>query len=370
VRVLVGPDKLAGTLPAVAAAAAIAEGWRRTRPDDDVRQVPLADGGEGTVDVVAHARPGARRRVVEVADARGLAAQAAWLVLDDGTAVVEVAQACGLSTLPREDRDPLRATSYGVGQLLRAVLDAAPARVVVGVGGTATVDGGAGALSALTDHGLRRGDGNAVRVGGRWVAEVVRCAAPAPRAAVPVVVAADVALPLLGRSGGVRVFAPQKGAAPADVDELEAAVAALADVVERDWPGGPWRDLPGAGAGGGLGFALAAGVGAELRPGAEVVAELVGLDLTAGGLAGVDVVVTAEGSLDAQTVEGGKAPEVVRRAGAAAGARTVVLAGRLDPAAAARFDVAEALGPTGPTDPAGALAAAAERAARRCTPDA
>jgi glycerate kinase len=370
-RVLVCPDSFAGTLTAGEAAAAIAAGWRDARPEDDLVLFPMADGGEGTVAVVERARPDATAHTVEVADARGIATVARWLSLPDGTAVVEVAQACGLSPLPPADRDPLRTTTYGVGQLLRAVLADDPSRVVVGLGGSATVDGGAGMISALTGHRLRRGDGNAVRVGGRWVAEVVRVAPPDGRATdglppaerLPdVIIASDVDAPLLGPSGAAAVFGPQKGAGPDAVAELEAALHGFADVVERDLPGGPWRERPGAGAAGGLGFALMALLGGGVRPGASVVADLIGLDLT-----GADVVVTGEGSLDDQTLAG-KGPEVVRRLAVDAGAVTVALAGRVAPAAAAGFDVTEALGPEGLDDPHAALAGAAARAARRLPP--
>lgn len=358
-RVLISPDKFAGTLTALEAAAAIAEGWASVRAQDDLRRVPLADGGEGTIAVVAHARPDALTHAVEVADARGLATTATWLALPDGTALVEVAQACGLSGLSPEQRDPLRATTYGVGQLLAAVLATWPARIVVGLGGSATVDGGAGMASALTGHALRRADGNAVKVGGRWVAEVVQVRpvdlGPLP----PVVIASDVTNPLLGPDGAAAVFGPQKGADADGVAELDAALAWFADVVERDVAGGPWRHRPGAGAAGGLGFALMAFLGGVVQSGAQVVADLVGFDP-----GGVDVVVTGEGSLDRQTLAG-KGPAEVRRRGAAAGARTVALAGRMEAEVAALFDVAEALGPDGMTRPYETLVAAAARAAAK-----
>ncbi len=340
-RVVIAPNKFAGTLTAVQAAQAMAEGWAQARPEDDLVLVPLADGGEGTVEVVAIACPDAVRHTVEVADARGVATRATWLSLSDGTAVVEVAQACGLSTLPTDQRDPLRTTTYGVGQLLRAVLDTAPRTVVVGLGGTATVDGGAGMISALTGHALRRGDGNAVRVGGRWVAEAVRLR-PLDLGPVPeVVLASDVTNPLLGHNGAAAVFGPQKGAAPQDVEELERALSGFADVLERDLPGGPWRARPGAGAAGGLGFALMGLLGARVHSGAVVIGDLVGFDPT-----GADVLLTGEGSLDTQSL-GGKGPVAVARAASAAGARTVAIAGRITPDAAAAFDVTADLGPEG-----------------------
>ncbi|WP_370324407.1 glycerate kinase [Euzebya sp.] len=358
-RVLICPDKFAGTLTAVEAATAIAEGWRAVRPSDQIVQVPLADGGEGTTDVLAHARPDAAVQTVEVADARGIATDARWVSLPDGTAVIEVAQACGLSVLDDGDRDPLRTTTYGVGQLLAAVLATAPSRVVVGLGGSATVDGGAGMVAALGGHGLRRADGNAVKVGGRWVAEVVRVAPLDLDGTPPVVVASDVTNPLLGPAGAAAVFGPQKGADADAVAELEAALAGWADVVERTLPGGPWRDRPGAGAAGGLGFALMAFLSAEVRSGAAVIGDLIGLDP-----AHADVVVTGEGKLDAQTL-GGKGPDEIRRRAAVAGARTVAVAGVIADDAGRGFDVVEDLGPEGLTRPYESAVAAASRAARR-----
>ncbi|CAN5133077.1 glycerate kinase [soil metagenome] len=358
-RVLICPDKFAGTLTAVEAATAIATGWTQVRPGDQLVSAPLADGGEGTVAVVAHAVPDALAHEIEVADARGVATTATWLSLPDGRALVEVAQACGLSALPDDARDPLRTTTYGVGQLLRAVLDTKPSEVVVGLGGSATVDGGAGMVSFLTGHGLRRADGNAVKVGGRWVAEVVSARPLAEPALPPVVIASDVANPLLGPDGAAAVFGPQKGAGPQAVAELEAALGGFADVVERALAGGPWRDRPGAGAAGGLGFALMAFTGAQMSSGARVVTELIGLDAH-----GADVLITGEGSLDRQTLAG-KGPAEARRQGAAAGARTIALAGRIEPEAAAVFDIAESLGPDGMTRPHETLAAAAARAAHR-----
>lgn len=359
-RVVVCPDKFAGTLTAAEAAAAIARGWRSVRGDDEIVTVPLADGGEGTVDVVAQAHPGAEVRRVEVADARGVATQAAWLWLPDGTAVVETAQACGLSALAADQRDPLLTTTYGVGQLLTRVLAATPSRVVVGLGGSATVDGGAGMVSALTVHGVRRADGHGVKIGGRWVADVasvrpVRLAGPAPE----VLIASDVTSPLLGEKGAARIFGPQKGADADGVKILEAALANWADVVEAAVPGGPWRDLPGAGAAGGLGFALMAFLGGRVHSGAAVVADLVGLDVT-----GADVVITGEGSLDAQTLKG-KAPEEARRRAAAAGAVTVAVAGVVQEGAGAAFDLVEPLGPDGPVRPFETAADAAAQVARR-----
>jgi glycerate kinase len=358
VKVVLAPDKFAGTLSAADAAEAMAAGWTRARPHDRVVAVPMADGGPGTIDVVEAAVPGCVRVGMEVADARGRAVTAAWLRLPDGRALVEAAQACGLDRLAPDERDPLAATSYGVGQLLSAVLTEA-ADVVVGLGGTATVDGGAGMAIAL-GHRLLRADGNGVKVGARFVADLDRIVAR-PASAGRVVVASDVTNPLLGSDGAAAMFAPQKGARPDDLPLLEAALAVMADVAERDLPGGPWRDLAGAGAGGGLGFALAAFCGARILPGAGVVGGLVGLDTA---LAGASVVVTGEGALDRQTARG-KVPAHVAERARAHGATVLAIAGRVEDGAGAAFDGVASLGPQGLPRAAALVAERAERFAER-----
>jgi len=337
------PDKFAGTLTAAEAARAMADGWASVRPGDEVVLVPMADGGEGLIAVVEAAVAGAVPHRVEVADARGIATEATWVLLPDGRAVIEAAQACGLSKLDPQARNPKLATSYGVGQLIAAAAATGAREIVVGVGGTASVDGGGGLVTALGTR-LLRADGNRVKVGGEFLDQVARIEA-APPLGVPVVAALDVGSPLFGPVGAVAVFALQKGAAPGDLPQLEQAMVRYADIVERDLPGGPWRDRPGAGAGGGIGFALMAFLGATVAPGAETVAGLVGLHAA---LDGADVVVTGEGSLDAQT-GAGKAPAVVAGLGRAAGARVLAVAGRVEPGAADRFDDVRDLGPNGMT---------------------
>lgn len=342
VKVVIAPDKFAGTLAAAEAAAAMAAGWRMARPDDEVVTVPMADGGEGTIAVLSAVVAGARRERAEVADARGAATGACWLRLPDGRAVVEAAEAVGLSRLAPERRDPRLATSYGVGQLIAAAAAAGAREVVVGLGGSATTDGGAGMAIAL-GHRLLRADGNGVKVGAEYLCDLDRVVA-GPGPGVPVVAATDVTNPLLGPDGAAAVFGPQKGARPGDVEVLEAALARFADVAERDLPGGPWRDREGAGAAGGLGFGLMAFCGAAVRLGAGVVADLAGLPAA---LAGAGVVVTGEGSLDAQT-SAGKVPAFVLDQARRRGARAVAVAGRLADGAAAAFDLAADLGPEGP----------------------
>ena len=230
-RVLVAPDSMGGLLGARRLAAAIARGWQRARPDDEVVQVPMSDGGEGLLDVLH--RPRDTRVEVEVAGPLGHPVDA-WVSLrDDGTAVVESALACGLAHLRPEQRDPLRATTYGVGQLLDAARDAGARRVLVGLGGSATVDGGAGALTGLGFR-LRVADGSGLKVGAADLHRVVtieRGWADPAWDDLEVEVLADVQTVL---GDAARVFGPQKGATPPVVEQLDAALAHWADVVAAE----------------------------------------------------------------------------------------------------------------------------------------
>jgi glycerate kinase len=320
-RVLLAPDGFGGTLSPAQAAAALADGWRRTASGDDVDLAPLSDGGPGFVDVLATALPDARRLAVEVEDplARPVRAE---LLLHGTTAYVESAQACGLHLVAEEDRDPLRATTYGVGQLLAAALDAGARRVVVGLGGSATNDGGAGLLAAL---GLQRQDaaGQRLAPGGLALRDVARLDGRLdPRLAdVELVAASDVTSPLLGLYGASAVFGPQKGASREDVALLDGALTRWADVLEAHL-GVQVRDRPGAGAAGGLGAALHA-LGARQEPGIALVQEAVGFDAR---VAAADLVVTGEGRFDASSLVGKVVSGVARAAGEHA-VPCVVLAG-------------------------------------------
>jgi glycerate kinase len=268
---LASPSSLKGVLSSTEAAAALAAGLRRIDGVDAV-ELPVADGGEGTLDVL-HNALGGEFRTAAVTDALGRPVEARWLSLADGTAVVESAEAIGLPRLAPGERDPIHASSRGLGELLLATLADRPRAILVGLGGTATVDGGAGMRSVL----------------GGWLRDVT------------LRIACDVRNPLLGERGAARVFGPQKGADAGAVVELEARLAAMDELA-------PYRDLPGAGAGGGLGAAFAA-MGAELSEGAELVLDLVGFDTLARE---ADLVVTGEGRVDATTLEG-KAPGAVLR---------------------------------------------------------
>jgi glycerate 2-kinase len=366
VRVVIAPDGFGGTLSAPEAAAAVARGWSSAAPGDELVLVPLSDGGPGLVEVLA-ARLGGQRVTATVDDPLGRPVPAD-LLLVDGTAYVEAAAACGLHLLADDERDPTRTTTRGVGQLVLAALDARATRVVVGLGGSATNDGGAGLLSVLGLHAYAD-DGAVVGPGGGPLRACSRLEGePDPRlAAVELVVATDVDAPLLGVHGASAVFGPQKGATRAQVLDLDDALRAFAGVLESRL-GREVRDLPGAGAAGGLGAALLA-LGARREPGAALVSGLVGL---AGAVARAHLVVTGEGSFDATSLCG----KVVAGVAALAAEEAVpclvlagqVSVGRREAAAVgveASYALADAVGlEAALADPAGELEALAARVAR------
>lgn len=356
-QVVIAPDSFGGSLTSAEATEAIAQGWRQARPKDDLVLLPLADGGEGTLDVVAGR--GDRFREVEVADPLGRPRRARWLRRDDGSALVESAEACGLWLLDEDERDPLRTTTYGVGQLLDAARRAGARRIDVGLGGSATVDGGAGALTAL---GLRvlRDDGQGLKIGGgelRAVDRVERGWLDEGWADVEVVLWADVTTPL---TEAAATFGPQKGAAAAAVETLEEGLTRWADVVERDL-GGVRRDGSWTGAAGGLGFGLAGAFDARFEPGAAAVASAVGLRRA---VAGADLLVTGEGRLDG-TSAAGKVVGTVLESARDVRVRTVAVVGQATVSPDALADL-ETAAPAGPgEDPTAEVAAAAARLARR-----
>ncbi len=368
-RVVIAPDSFGGTLGATAAAEAIAAGWRRTAPHDDLALLPVADGGTGFVEVL-HTALGGTLRERAVTGPFGDPVAAAWLQVGD-TAYVESAAACGLHLVPRQRRTPDtagRVTTRGVGELVAAARDGGAREIVVGLGGSATTDGGAGLLAALgavpvDDHGAPLPPGGAA---------LARCAhldGVPDLGGVRVVAAADVDNPLLGAHGAAAVFGPQKGADAATVTALDAALRTFADVLAAA-TGTDVRDEPGAGAAGGLGAALLA-LGARRVSGADLVRELTGLDAA---LDGAGLAVTGEGSFDWQSLRG-RLVTAVARSAAARGVPCLVLAGQVSvgrrEAAAAGVDAAYAVadGAGGVdrslADPAGTLAALAEKVARR-----
>ena len=322
-RVICAPDSFKESLTAVEAAAAMARGVRAVVPDAVVVEVPLADGGEGFVAALASAL-GAEVRTIDLPDALGRPSRGSFALAGD-LAVLEVAQAVGLGDIAPDERDIMRSSSAGVGHLVRAALDAGARRLVVGLGGSATNDAGAGMLAALGVRFLDA-DGRPVEPVPADLGRVAAVDASGldPRLAQVVVEAAcDVTAPLCGPSGASAVFGPQKGATPELVPLLDALLGRLARLSGRD----AVAALPGAGAAGGLGWALLAFCGATTRPGIELVAELTGLDAL---VTDADLVLTGEGSVDAQTLQG-KTPAGVARVAAAHGVPVVVLAGRVAP---------------------------------------
>ncbi|SCE39804.1 glycerate kinase [Streptomyces sp. DvalAA-14] len=324
-RVLIAADKFKGSLTAVEVAAHVETGLRRVVRGLSIESVPVADGGDGTVDAAVAA--GFERRTLRVTGPLGEPVEAAY-ALRGGTAVVEMAEASGLRHLPPGVFAPLAATTYGTGELLRAALDAGAGTIVLGVGGSATNDGGAGMLSALGAR-LLDADGAPVAPGGGPLATLatVDLTDLDPRlATAQIVLASDVDNPLLGPTGAAGVYGPQKGASPEDVAVLDAALGRYAEVLAAaGLSAGAAARAPGAGAAGGIGFAAIVALGAVFRPGIEVLLEVLGFE---DALGRADLVITGEGSLDEQTLSG-KAPLGVAQAARARGLEVVAVCGRL-----------------------------------------
>jgi glycerate 2-kinase len=314
-RILVAPDSFKGSLDPVAVATALRDGWQRARPLDTYRLMPLADGGEGTLAAIRAAGGDWIELPSHARDPLGRPLRATFLRRGD-EAVVELASASGLSRLAPDERDAMVASTFGTGQVLATAIGLGVRRVVIGLGGSATTDGGSGLLTAL---GVRFLDGAGADLGpgGRALARLSRVdlseVAPV-LAEVSVVVASDVTNPLLGERGAAVTYGPQKGADVHQVAELDAALARYADVFEAE-AGRSLRDVPGAGAAGGTTFGLLAiadsFASVEIRPGVEVLMELTGFDAA---LAECDIVFTGDGRVDAQTAFGKTAMGVCRRA--------------------------------------------------------
>jgi len=373
-KVLIAPDSFKETLSAAAVARALAAGVADAAPGAEIDLCPMADGGEGTVEALVAATGGTARE----ADAFGPLGQprrARFGLLGDGrTAVVEMAAAAGLDLLPPEQRDPMRTTTFGVGRLMRAALDAGAEALIVGVGGSATVDGGAGCAQALGVSFVDdRGRACPCGLAGGGLARVagVDLSGRDPRvAACDICVACDVTNPLTGPDGAAAVYGPQKGATPEMVAALDAGLANLAEVIRRDL-GVDVERLAGAGAAGGLAGGLAAFAGARLAGGLGIVAEAVDLAARAGG---ADLVITGEGRLDASSAAG-KVPAGVAEVAAAAGAPVACICGQeaadaprelfgvVRPLAADGVSVAEAL-----ADPAALLRRRAAEVVRAVLP--
>jgi glycerate kinase len=322
--ILVATDKFKGTLSAAEAASAMASGVRRVFPDRRVEVQPLADGGEGTVDALI-AGAGGHLVPVVVTGPLGAPVDASYGLLDDGSVAIEVASATGLARLSVGEYAPLKATSRGVGELVAtAIKDHPGAKILVGIGGTASTDGGTGAASALGYRFLDAG-GRVLPPGGGALVKLARVDPDGATRPSGVIGLRDVSNPLLGSRGCARVYSPQKGATPEQVAVLEEAMTTLAERVRIDL-GLDVAGLPGAGAGGGLGAGLVAFMGAELRPGTDVITGCVGLEAQ---VEGAELVITGEGSLDRQSLEG-KVPAGVAAIAAKAGVSCLAVAGRID----------------------------------------
>lgn len=326
-RVVVAPDSFKGSASAVEIAAAVAAGWRDARPSDDVILAPMADGGEGTMDAFAAARPTARQVPVRVVGPDDQSVDAGYLLLDDGTAVLELAATSGLHLTGRQR--PLEAHTRGFGQAIAAALDAGATRMLLAVGGSGATDGGVGMLRELGGSFLGAG-GRPVGDGGGALGELARVdlAGLRPLPAGGAQVLSDVRSPLLGPTGAARLFGPQKGASDADVEVLESGLRRLAELLGVD------PAQPGAGAAGGTGYALLAW-GAPITSGAAAVAEAIGLPAVIGT---ADVVITGEGRFDGQSALG-KVPGHVGRLADGSGCATGLVAGVIA-ADASAFDAA------------------------------
>jgi glycerate kinase len=329
-KMVLAPQALKGSLDATAVGQAMAEGVRIALPDAEIAIIPVADGGEGTVRALVAATSGRLLRA-RVTGPLGEPVEAEWGLLgadtnapDEKIAVIEMAAAAGLPLVPLERRDPRVTTTYGVGELLHAAMDVGCTRVLIGIGGSATNDGGAGMAQALGSR-LLDVDENELPPGGAALARLARIdtsGVDARLARTKVLVARDVTNPLTGPQGASAVYGPQKGATPEVVAELDAALAHYGTILKRDLEADV-AEIPGAGAAGGLGAGLLAVAHAELVPGAQLVLEALRFDEW---IAGADLIFTAEGRLDAQTASG-KAVGAVAAAGQRQGVPVVALAG-------------------------------------------
>lgn len=333
-KIVIAPDSFKESLSAPLVAQAIARGLRRTAPHANIVCVPMADGGEGTVEAIL-AASGGERKCHTVQDALGRSIEAPWGWLPGNVAVIEMACAAGLEHIALQDRDPLRASSFGVGQLIHHALNLGATQIVLGLGGSATNDAGAGMLQAL---GLQLLDaqGQELPPGGAPLARLARIDSSGldPRLKeVKIIIASDVNNPLCGSHGASAVFGPQKGATPEYVQTLDDALGHFANLCAQTL-GYDRRDAPGSGAAGGLGFAAHMWMQSSFRPGVEVVAELGGL---AHAIRDAQLVITGEGRMDAQTLHG-KTPMGVAKIAKAADVPVIAIAGSLGPGYQALYD--------------------------------
>lgn len=326
-RIVVAPDKFKGSLSSRSAAEAIGRGLHRALPRAELDLVPVADGGDGTAETIVHSL-GGQMVVCDVQGPDGKPVQARYGLLQGAkVAVIELAQASGLALVPAGHNDPLVASTFGTGQLIGAAIDAGAQRIILAIGGSATNDAGAGALSALGAKFLDD-QGRPLPAGGAALAKLAAIDTVALEEKldnVSIEIASDVRNPLCGPSGASAVYGPQKGASPKDVRTLDAALARFADV-SKTKVGIDVRDVPGAGAAGGVGAGFLALARATLRPGAQLVLEILDFERH---LEAANLVITGEGRLDKQTLAG-KAPYAVAQAAAAHNIPVVALAGSVE----------------------------------------
>jgi glycerate kinase len=338
-RIAVAPDKFKGSLSAMEVATAICEGIREVIPRAEIEVIPIADGGEGTAEVI-FAAVGGCWVTCRVHDPLGRQIDARYLLIDSGSiAVIEMCEAAGLHHLTETELDPLRATTFGVGELIVDAARRQVAHIVVGLGGSATNDGGFGMARALA-YRFFDNDGSQLRTAIRKLRTLKRIERPRNLVLPPIIGAFDVHTPLLGRRGTSRVFSPQKGATPVDVAVLEKSLKRLARVAARQVRSFH-PQTRGAGAAGGLGFGLAVFAGASLQPGFELVAKIIRAQTR---IRQADLVITGEGSLDAQSLAG-KAPAAMAALARSCGKPVFAIAGRIENnrKIAALFDTVYAL---------------------------
>jgi glycerate kinase len=324
-RILIAPDKFKGSLNARDVAENIAKGLRDALSNAKIEIVPMADGGEGTAEAICEARSGSWLKC-KAHDPVGREIEARYAWIEDGKlAVMEMSEAAGMRRLSEDERDPVRATTFGVGEMILDATDRGANQIIIGLGGSATNDGGFGMARALGFRFNYEHEREKDRERVTDLVDLSRIEKPEYLKLPKIIAAVDVQNPLLGENGATRVFGPQKGASKDELDILERALARLADVVAKEFDF-DYRDKPGAGAAGGLGFGLMSFCSATIRPGFEVVAEAVGLESK---MKAVDVVITGEGSLDRQTLEG-KTPAGVAKLARKLGKKVFAIAGRYD----------------------------------------
>jgi len=304
-KIVIAPDSFKGSLTAMEVSDAIEQGIREIFPEAEIVKIPMADGGDGTVQCLVNATGGKILRE-KVTGPLGNEVLASYGILGDKkTAVIEMAEASGLTLVPENKRNPLITTTYGTGQLIKSALGQGCRKMIIGIGGSATNDGGAGMVQALGAKLLDK-DGEEIGFGGGELKKVFRIDTKCldnRLSETKVLIASDVSNPLCGSQGASRIYGPQKGATPEVIEELDESLAYFAGIIKRDL-NKDVKDIPGAGAAGGLGAGLIAFLDAELRPGIEIIIEIVKLEQA---IQDADLVITGEGKIDSQTIYG-KAP--------------------------------------------------------------